>query len=103
MADLVKGAKEATIYITYVPQATYRVNPATRCASTLSGHTDSILTVAFSPEVELVLASGSRWYECKILGFEYQYTFADESSSQKLGHVLIVVSWWKISRFWQHG
>lgn len=58
LADLVKGAKEATIYITYVPQATYRVNPATRCASTLSGHSDSILTVAFSPDGSR-LASGS--------------------------------------------
>ncbi|KAF7790242.1 hypothetical protein EIP86_001194 [Pleurotus ostreatoroseus] len=40
------------------PQAVFRVRPATRCSSTLSGHTSPILCAAFSPTGNL-LATGS--------------------------------------------
>ncbi|KII87161.1 hypothetical protein PLICRDRAFT_163127 [Plicaturopsis crispa FD-325 SS-3] len=40
------------------PQSVFRVRPATRCSSTLSGHTSPILCAAFSPTGNL-LATGS--------------------------------------------
>lgn len=40
------------------PQAVFRVRPATRCSSTLSGHTSPILCASFSPTGNL-LATGS--------------------------------------------
>lgn len=49
---------ETTLSIVYQPQAVFRVRPLTRCTSTLPGHTDSVLVVAFSPDGSM-LASGS--------------------------------------------
>ncbi|QRV76701.1 ribosome assembly protein 4 [Ceratobasidium sp. AG-Ba] len=45
-----------TVYCS--PQAVFRVRPATRCSSTLSGHSSAILCAAFSPTGNL-LATGS--------------------------------------------
>ncbi|KAG9126945.1 hypothetical protein FRC07_001278 [Ceratobasidium sp. 392] len=45
-----------TVYCS--PQAVFRVRPATRCSSTLSGHASAILCAAFSPTGNL-LATGS--------------------------------------------
>lgn len=50
--------QEVTLEIVYEPQAVFRVRPLTRCTSTLPGHTDSVLTLAFSPDGSM-LASGS--------------------------------------------
>lgn len=49
---------EDAIKITYTPQALFRVRPATRCASTMAGHGEAVLSVAFSPDGRR-LASGS--------------------------------------------
>lgn len=49
---------ETTLQIVFQPQAVFRVRPLTRCTSTLPGHTDSVLVVAFSPDGSM-LASGS--------------------------------------------
>jgi ribosome assembly protein 4 len=49
---------EQIIQVTYFPQALFRVQPATRCSSSLEGHTKEILSVAFSPN-GAVLATGS--------------------------------------------
>lgn len=48
---LSKGNKttEDTIKILFQPQSLFRVRPVTRCSSTLTGHSESILSVAFSP------------------------------------------------------
>ncbi|KAF9482658.1 WD-repeat protein [Pholiota conissans] len=49
---------EDVIIVHCSPQSVFRVRPATRCSSTLSGHTSPILCAAFSPTGNL-LATGS--------------------------------------------
>lgn len=49
---------EDVITIHCSPQAVFRVRPATRCSSTLSGHGQPILCASFSPTGRL-LATGS--------------------------------------------
>jgi len=47
--------------INYLPQSTFRVRPVTRISSSLEGHKDSILDVAFSPNgKDLVSGSGDK-------------------------------------------
>ncbi|KAF8159918.1 WD40 repeat-like protein [Crassisporium funariophilum] len=49
---------EDVIVVYCSPQSVFRVRPATRCSSTLSGHTSPILCASFSPTGNL-LATGS--------------------------------------------
>lgn len=49
---------ERVLVVTYYPLAVFRVRPVTRCTSSMGGHTDSVLFVAFSPDSEC-LATGS--------------------------------------------
>ncbi|EGC37701.1 hypothetical protein DICPUDRAFT_149688 [Dictyostelium purpureum] len=41
---------ETTLNIYYQPQAVFRVQPVTRCQSSMSGHTEAVLNCAFSPD-----------------------------------------------------
>ncbi|RUS16500.1 WD40-repeat-containing domain protein [Endogone sp. FLAS-F59071] len=63
-ADVIQGQKRSTedaITIVYQPQAVFRVRAVTRCSSTLSGHTEAVLSCAFSPDGSQ-LATGSARY-----------------------------------------
>ncbi|XP_055632126.1 protein Notchless [Toxorhynchites rutilus septentrionalis] len=56
------GAKQLDIEnvldILYQPQAVFRVRPVTRCTSSMPGHAEAVVSLAFSPN-SLHLASGS--------------------------------------------
>lgn len=49
---------EVTLDIVYLPQAVFRVKSVTRCTSSMPGHSEAVLFVAFSPN-GTKLASGS--------------------------------------------
>ncbi|XP_062118920.1 notchless protein homolog [Humulus lupulus] len=53
-----KVSVEKVLSIVYQPQAIFRIRPVNRCSATISGHTEPVLSVAFSPD-GLHLASGS--------------------------------------------
>ncbi|KAI8922298.1 WD40-repeat-containing domain protein [Powellomyces hirtus] len=59
--DIIHGLGRSTedqITILYRPQAVFRVRAVTRCSSSLTGHTEAILSVCFSPDGSQ-LATGS--------------------------------------------
>ncbi|CAG0881172.1 unnamed protein product [Darwinula stevensoni] len=49
---------EKVVHIVYQPQAVFRVQPVTRCTSSLPGHAEAVISVCFSPDSR-GLASGS--------------------------------------------
>ncbi|GMP41544.1 hypothetical protein CsSME_00011606 [Camellia sinensis var. sinensis] len=49
---------EKVLTIVYQPQAVFRIRPVSRCTATIAGHTEAVLSVAFSPDGRH-LASGS--------------------------------------------
>ncbi|RHZ47531.1 hypothetical protein Glove_578g34 [Diversispora epigaea] len=60
--DIIQGLKRSTedvLKIVYQPQAIFKVRAVTRCSSTLTGHSDAILSVSFSPDgTQLATGSG---------------------------------------------
>jgi len=58
VGEEVLSKTEKSIEIVYQPQAVFRVRAVTRCTSSLEGHADPVLFVAFSPSGRF-LASGS--------------------------------------------
>ncbi|KAJ3217315.1 hypothetical protein HDU67_008117 [Dinochytrium kinnereticum] len=61
-ADILIGqgmSSESIINIKYHPQALFRVRTVSRCTASLSGHTEAVLCVSFSPDsTKLATASG---------------------------------------------
>ena len=55
---MVGKSQEQRISIAYKPQAVFRVRQVTRCSATLTGHTEAVLVVSFSPDGSK-LATGS--------------------------------------------
>eukprot|EP01117_Protostelium_nocturnum_P017554 TRINITY_DN7167_c0_g1_i1.p1 TRINITY_DN7167_c0_g1~~TRINITY_DN7167_c0_g1_i1.p1 ORF type:complete len:469 (-),score=150.45 TRINITY_DN7167_c0_g1_i1:402-1808(-) len=53
-----KASTEDVLFITYQPQAVFRVRAVTRCSNTIEGHNDAVLCVSFSPD-GTKLATGS--------------------------------------------
>ncbi|GAU34431.1 hypothetical protein TSUD_393840 [Trifolium subterraneum] len=49
---------EKALHIVCQPQAVFRIRPVNRCSATISGHSEAVLSVAFSPDGRQ-LASGS--------------------------------------------
>lgn len=49
---------EKTYEIVYCPESLFRVKPLTRGGSVLDGHSDSILTVQFSPDGQMLCSGG---------------------------------------------
>eukprot|EP00058_Branchiostoma_floridae_P026355 XP_002611846.1 hypothetical protein BRAFLDRAFT_123360 [Branchiostoma floridae] len=61
LQDVVEKEKlgtEQVLDIIYQPQAVFRVRAVTRCTSTIEGHSEAVISVAFSPSGRF-LASGS--------------------------------------------
>lgn len=49
---------ESVLEITYQPQAIFRVRPVARCSASMNGHSEAVLSTAFSPDGKR-LATGS--------------------------------------------
>ncbi|KAJ9525032.1 hypothetical protein QJQ45_017407, partial [Haematococcus lacustris] len=49
---------ESVLKVVYQPQAVFRVRPVARCTASMPGHSESVLSVSFSPDGRQ-LASGS--------------------------------------------
>ena len=43
-------ASEKVLEIVYQPQAVFKVRAVTRCTSTIEGHAEAVISVAFSPD-----------------------------------------------------
>lgn len=57
------STQDAPLQILYLPQAIFKVRPVTRCSATMPGHSEAILSVAFSPDGNM-LASASGGMKC---------------------------------------
>ncbi|XP_053212357.1 notchless protein homolog 1-like isoform X2 [Panonychus citri] len=57
-ADSKNWSSEKIVYITFAPQAVFRVRPVTRCSASLPGHAEAVISASFSPDGSS-LASGS--------------------------------------------
>lgn len=56
--EIAAGASEKVIVIQYIPKSIFKVRSVNRCSSTMSGHSQPILTALYSPNGRM-LASGS--------------------------------------------
>uniref|UniRef100_A0A8C0YTY2 Notchless protein homolog 1 n=2 Tax=Canis lupus familiaris TaxID=9615 RepID=A0A8C0YTY2_CANLF len=82
---------EKVLDIIYQPQAIFRVRAVTRCTSSLEGHSEAVISVAFSPTGKY-LASGSG--DTTILLW-------DPSTGKQVGRVLAGHSKWITGLSWE--
>lgn len=52
---------EQVLPVVYQPQAVFRVRAVTRCTSTLQGHTEAVISTAFSPTGKWVTLRYNKW------------------------------------------
>lgn len=53
-----EAPEETVLRVTYKPQAVFKVRPLTRCSTTLDGHSEAVLIVAFSPDSKILATGG---------------------------------------------
>uniref|UniRef100_A0A8C6ZMF4 Notchless protein homolog 1 n=1 Tax=Nothoprocta perdicaria TaxID=30464 RepID=A0A8C6ZMF4_NOTPE len=82
---------EKVLDIVYQPQAVFRVRAVTRCTSSLEGHTEAVISVAFSPTGKY-LASGSG---------DTTIFLWDPATGNQLGRVLAGHSKWITWLCWE--
>ena len=80
---------ERILEILYIPQATFRVQAVTRCSASMGGHTEAVITVAFSPDGTR-LASGSGDGTVRMWDIQTQ---TPEYTCKGHTHWILVVSW----------
>ena len=88
--DLLKTRdSEKILEILYIPQANFRVQAVTRCSASMGGHTEAVISVAFSPDGTR-LASGSGDATVRLWDIQTQ---TPEFSCKGHTHWILVVSW----------
>ncbi|KAG8982746.1 hypothetical protein FRB90_006576 [Tulasnella sp. 427] len=92
LADVLKHplntyTTEDVLAIHCTPQSIFRVRPATRCSSTLTGHSSPILCASFSPTGRL-MATGSGDMTCRLWNLDSETPWATLSGHK--GWVLCV-------------
>ena len=82
-------SEEVTLKVRYYPLATFRVRPVTRCSSSMAGHTEAVLCVAFSPD-SMSLATGSGDCTVRLWDLTTELPFKELKGH---GHWVLSLAW----------